>query len=243
MQAQQGLTIIEILLVLVIASTLILMGLRQYQSYRFDADVAQLKYNVDTLFQSMLSYFRANCSGEGTLSPFKKPPVDMTSPYPIDIQNNLITPGFLDAKALLFNSLAEEKVPGDAVSAYNVQFRPQRVVRKSICPPGETTCAPSGYALLWNPEIRVYLNDPDKVDLISKILNAPCVDADWNEVPCSASSKTILFTHQVSFSNAKQTASSYWIMNPILDEFRDANTTYNTVLPGLGEDQYYYCGG
>ena len=61
-----GITIFEVLLVLVIASLFIVMGLKQYQSYKFDANINQLEYNIDQLFGAMAGYYRANCDGSIT---------------------------------------------------------------------------------------------------------------------------------------------------------------------------------
>lgn len=57
-----GITLIEVMLVMVIASTLILMGIRMYTQYQRDAEIIEMKYNIDALFQAMSKYYYANCN-------------------------------------------------------------------------------------------------------------------------------------------------------------------------------------
>ena len=69
LQRHQGVTLIEVMLVLVIGAVILLLSLDQYFVFRRDADVQQLKYNVDTLFQALSEYVQANCANTNPNNP------------------------------------------------------------------------------------------------------------------------------------------------------------------------------
>src|SRR5262245_26726988 len=107
MKRYAGVTLLEVLLVLAITGMAFVMGLRLYYSFKTDADIMQVKSNVDAIFLAMAKYYRANCYGTtrvnaavipmivtitpGTLNPASSP----TNPMPINIQTDLINAGYL----------------------------------------------------------------------------------------------------------------------------------------------------
>ena len=58
---QTGVSLLELLLVLAIASSIALLGIRMYQRYQVDQDAERLLYTVNTLFLGMSRYYQANC--------------------------------------------------------------------------------------------------------------------------------------------------------------------------------------
>src|SRR5678815_4964824 len=92
-----GMTLVEIMLVITIASAIVYMSINQYLSYRYNADVTQVQANVNMLFQSMSSFYKANCSGTGgELSPQKLDPITNYPHVLLNITTNLRNEGFLD---------------------------------------------------------------------------------------------------------------------------------------------------
>ena len=83
LKLQKGLTLLEALLTLAIASMLLVLSLRMYESYALDSYISELQYNVDSLFQAMSLYYKVNCAGTyntngemtvwGTLNPVNPP--------------------------------------------------------------------------------------------------------------------------------------------------------------------------
>lgn len=98
---QQGFTILETLLVSVIAGLLMIVGLRQYQSYQLNMEMERIKQNVDIVFQAMSAYYRANCFGSFN-------PVTQTYTY------GLLNPGGQPAAANSFSINVDTALRGTA---------------------------------------------------------------------------------------------------------------------------------
>jgi type II secretory pathway pseudopilin PulG len=60
-QKISGITLLESLLAIAIAVSLLLLGIRQYEQYRIEASFIEVKKNVDVLFQALGQYYQANC--------------------------------------------------------------------------------------------------------------------------------------------------------------------------------------
>src|ERR1700738_304841 len=97
-----GVTLLEVMLVLAIGSSIILMGFRLFQGYSIEQEFRQVRYDVDLLFQAMGEYHQANCQ-KGTLSPLATPPVNLTKPFSVDIENVLINGQYLAASWPAYN--------------------------------------------------------------------------------------------------------------------------------------------
>lgn len=105
---QRGMTLLETLLVLLVAGSILIFSIRQYQNYRLDADIQLVKYNVDTIFEAMAGYHKVNCYGRtdpafsnqvphgqivpGALNPDN--PLAANPPVSIDIEADLAKNGF-----------------------------------------------------------------------------------------------------------------------------------------------------
>jgi hypothetical protein len=61
-RSQVGLTLLEIMLVLVVATSVVLASLKQIQVYMLDNDIAAIKANVDNLFSASGLFYRTYCS-------------------------------------------------------------------------------------------------------------------------------------------------------------------------------------
>lgn len=249
MKQHTGFTIIEILLVLALATMLLVMGIRQYFSYRLDADVALINYNVDTLFSAMSSYFQANCGGTtGTLSPLHTPVA--ASPFLLDIQTDLIAGGYLRPRDIVPVSLVVGTPGvGTVLNGYHVRFVRYDVDRPaSPDQSGNVVTQPVGRIILWVPEIMVELRNSARAQPIRMMTRATdCITADWSERgACGGAHPALFFSHQVSYANHADASSNYWTMMPGLGQLRDQEGTYDAgtvVSTGTQNNQFYYCGG
>src|SRR3990167_6219050 len=123
----QGVTLIEVMLVIAIATSLTLMVMKQYQMMKRDSDVQQVNYNVDQIMDAAARYYQANCrvqvdatTGQvvgtaGTLDPAHAPPP--SNPFIITVAA-LRAAGYLTA-VLPPNPIVNE---AGANNGYMVQF-------------------------------------------------------------------------------------------------------------------------
>ena len=109
-QRYLGVTLLETLLVLAIGASILVFSIKQYQYYRLDADIQEVKYNVDTIFEALAGYHKVNCYGDidpaqanqvpygqivpGALNPDNPKITNLTKSIPIDINLDLVQNGF-----------------------------------------------------------------------------------------------------------------------------------------------------
>jgi len=258
---ERGFTIIEILLVTVIGGMIILMGIRQYYSYRFDADVTVIKYNVDALFAAMSSYFQANCSGSGTLSPTNitpfPPPNGLAGARNLNINTDLV-PVYLSAANIMHSPIVKEGAvapPPTQLAAYQVSFWPYivqgiKMIQSGYAPSGPPPQFNYGttYAIVWVPHIMVILQKPAQNSALQGMTNAKeCVSLAWAPVANCTNAPALHFTHQVSFASHLNTGSSYWLTTPNLGVLKKLQAYGPTTLYVTGDpndpNQYDVCGG
>jgi len=281
----RGITVFEVLLVLVIGASLLLITIRQFQSYRVDADVQQLKYNVDTIFQAMARYYKVNCYGRvdpdnagtaynppgqiepGTLNPNHP---DVTNPFPVNIQTDLIDKRFLISNlptGLPLNPLVDysDGNLGGYVAQFNESILDRYVCETtngnvSVNTPYDTNCTSKkqmGTIVIWRAQVAVKLNDPDTTDQYLRLLNGDCLsdyDAGTQTVaPCQGfpgSGSYVVWERLPSFASP-DLQTDYWLQNPTVQQFTQMYQTYPMVylitppnegnIPG-GQPQYIYCG-
>jgi type II secretory pathway pseudopilin PulG len=159
---QQGVTLLEALLTLAIGASLLVMGLRVYQSFKRSSDMQQISYNTDAIGKAAAHYYYANCKN-GTLDQTKTPVP--TSPYALNITNDLVKKGYL-SQALVSNPY---------VSGYTVQFT--RVLKpKMLCT--ATNCTQTkqvGTNVIWSIQVSAQLTDPKNSAIYQQMTGATCI--------------------------------------------------------------------
>lgn len=246
MKNEQGLSIFEILLVIALAGLMLVVGIRQYQSYRLDADVVLIKYNTDALFSAMSSYFQANCGGTGSLSPYHTPPLDLTKPVLINITTDLVNGHYLNAAEIAPVSLVLGNAANAVLSGYQVRFvpAPTRVDKPAQASSDYPSAQSVGQVVIWTPEIMVQMQDPNRTEALQLLTQAnDCVDTNWQQLTCKGA-PALRFSHQISFSNHSG-SSDYWIMNPANNPLREQQEHPNPMAvlsTGSAAGQFYTCG-
>ena len=170
---QLGITLMEALLVLAIAAAIMVLSMRQYQTYRIDADMNQLTYNVKVLAQAAARYYYANCD-KGTLDPRNLPAG--TTVYPLNITNDLITPQYLP-QMVAQNPLVDSSGPGNG---YSVQFNATTSNRTVCTQTSGGNCVastPVGTIVQWTIQVSVLLKNPSIINMAQGKLNAECTSS------------------------------------------------------------------
>lgn len=245
-----GVGLLEAILVLAIGAAIIILSMRQYFSWRIDAQAVQVKENVDAIFQAMGNYYRKNCYGTvdanqvvtpttaGTLNPISSA---FTSPKIIDIQKDLIDSGFLTTK-LIPNPLVSATA---GTNGYLAQFNEMRATRKEC-----DTCPSLGTIITWTAQVAVKLQDPTAANVYYNILSGDCLStANGNAVtPCPKTTATtgdyVVWERLPTTSNINA-PSTYWGTNPTVAQFKQMYTTeskYKLVEDINTNKQYYLCG-
>jgi prepilin-type N-terminal cleavage/methylation domain-containing protein len=254
MKKQFGFTLIETLLVLAIAGMIIVLGLRQYQIYRSDADVQFVNYDIDHLFQAMTNYYYANCAGDmdtnatppipdprsGNLFLWAMKNLSATPPPPfaINITNDLTNQGFLTTPLSVNNPLVE---------SYLVQFNENTPQTKSV------NGTPVGTIITWNIQVAALVREPSRINALKLLLNADCVsDVDKNNpnlvTACEshpAPGSYLVFERPPKVASPN-IPSGLETMSPVLQQFKQMYNTYGTSQlmssSHSPEYQYYNCG-
>jgi type II secretory pathway pseudopilin PulG len=197
-----GYTLIEVVLVLVIASSIALLGMRFYTSLRADADVRQIQYNVKSLFQSMRLYYQLNCYGttklDGTLQPGTLNPLAVgftTLPHTIKVVADL-KPGNIYSGVYPFplNAIIDT---AEGESGYFLQFNyfetPRKVCTEVVTPstnnqpisPYDTNCktkVTTSTIIFWKSIIAVQLKAGVDAKAYLSLLNGDCISSFKNDV-------------------------------------------------------------
>ncbi|HSW93090.1 MAG TPA: type II secretion system protein [Gammaproteobacteria bacterium] len=100
-----GITLLEIMLVLVIAVSLLLLSVRVYKQFQFQANEKKIAASVNQVFQALSSYYFANCrmaldadsnpQSTGKLDPLVRDASGITRTFVLSLETALVTPGFL----------------------------------------------------------------------------------------------------------------------------------------------------
>lgn len=262
----EGVTLVEALLVVAIASGIIYLSVQQYQSYKHDGDIIQVNANVNTIFQAMTSYYRANCYGQtnasqqmvaGSLNPLYTPPPSTS--VPIDITALLKTPGYLTT-AMPFNPLVDSTGPG--ANGYVAQFNKATTTRYE-CLTGINATGPSdpkctkktavGTIVVWKAQVAILLKDTAQANQYVKLLDGDCLSdyAGGIVTPCSSSGNTgkyVVWERLPSSNSNTSSVSDYWETIPTVHQFTQMYTTDPILLltpdpngPATS-NQYYLCG-
>jgi type II secretory pathway pseudopilin PulG len=185
MKKSQGITLLEIMLVLAVASSLFLIGLRVYQQFKQQRISAEIKANADTLMQGMARYYQAYCRSGGKLN-------STAASVAINITDDLINKGFIDATW---------QMPSPIVASYVTQFNSFFATRYVSAnanwpnPPDALTAKPimrSSSVLIWKIQVAAKINDRKNIDTYRSLTGATCISSLAGEIvnPCTTSSKT-----------------------------------------------------
>ncbi len=194
---QIGVTILEVMLVLAIASSFIIITIRMYEQYRLQVSQAQLLGNVDQLFQAMTHYYQANCrrqldiSGNIVSAGALDPLVAGSGPVVLSINSHLLSTGFLNSwqpdNVLVDNTPAEKgyyvqfnQAPTGTMNVYactgsgdppSCTSNPQTTALNGIGTPTPGTSA----VTVWRMQVAVKLRDPTKQTQYMLQMGASCV--------------------------------------------------------------------
>ncbi len=260
-----GVTLLEIMLVLVIASGIMVLALKQYNGMRAYGNANQVKANVDILFQAAAFYYHGNCQRQinpttglqanaaGTLDPdYVDPtttlPAPPSNPYPVPI-TTLQTAGYL-TELLPPNPM----VNNASANAYIIQFNQETPVqdRTMITPTGPVLL---GKIINWRIQISVELVNPLTASVYKNLLNADCLSRRVGNIvtPCASVGAVpvggiiyAVWERQPSFA-VPTSQSDLWQTNMVNKEFNQLYTTkpvsYLGSLPASSySQQNYLCG-
>jgi len=217
-----GMTLVETILALVIATSIIMMGFRLYLTYQSDAAAQQVRYNAEEIIRSAAMYYYANCQKSdanttATLDPDNSP----ANPYTNLKVSDLISSGYL-MKAPPLSPLVNST---DAnTKGYLIQFNMFTNPRKNCTTPGDpTTCDQIGVNVNYNIQVSVLLKNESLGKRYLNMTGATCLTT------ANGTNKVVSCTQAATFeANCKlmrdPTSPSY---NPTL-----ANTNNCPVLGG-----------
>ncbi len=247
--AQTGVNLLETMLVLVIAGTILVFGLRQYQLYRVEQSFEQVKYNVDQLFLAAAHFYQANCSAEKVLDPNFTPPP--SNPYPLDISKDLQTPGFLLNWQPL-NELIDDTAAGQG---YVVQLNSSTATRNiyacwnfdtPTCTLPQSIQSNQKTIILWRIQIAVKLKNAANIRTYQSPLLADCVSDTATACKQDAANPTYLIWQRLPSFASPKTRTSLWVTMPVLKVFNLQYThdqMYEFQNETYAESQNYLCGG
>jgi len=257
---QKGFTLLELTLVLTLASAIMVMGLRLYQSYQRDQDFEKLKYNVNVLLVGMSRYYYYACSNVGTTSP--SPPLP-----PVTVA--VLQKGYLMSPWQPNNNLVDNS---DPAMAYVVAFNPtQSLFRYAYAcwnftgKGTDTTCQEPqainrSYVYTWQVQVSVKLANPANAAAFRDRLGADCISNARGTMvdACSARSPTsgsYLVWQRMPSWVTFNTGSTYWMSTPILNAFKNqydhdpmydlSNPSDPATYPSIvnKNSKNYFCGG
>lgn len=253
-QQDSGITLVEVLLVLVVGVTILVSAFKLYDRLRVDSRILELKSNVDTLFLAAANYYQVNCAKGGTLDPT----IATGTVKTIDITTDLITPAFLPASFPPSNALVDPAA-GPGLKGYVVQFNKYLKPRyQQTCsdPPTCSTLEDTqvGTVVIWQIQIAVKMKNTAAAQLAAykTYLNADCLATATGtpgSTPLCSTSPTgnyLIFQRlpsAVMFNANAQ--SSFWSINPMAKQFGQMYTS-NPITDLTGQDhsteyQYFYC--
>lgn len=256
----QGMTLLEIMLVLAIATSIILMGVKAYQSYNTEKDYFILKANVDLLFQAMKGYYQVECNLYNSMNSSLRADGVLTSiPASNYVTFDVSTVGNYVATNWPRN-VSVVKTSG--TGSYKAQFNYIPGGSKNACvvdkTDGQTKCSSiaGSNIMVWQSQIAVEMKDPTKTTYYVSMVGADCAVNDISTpVQCAtqgvalgASARYMVWQRLPSFSS-EEVRSSFWLSNPVLKQFNLQYThdpmyeMYNSNATPTNVYKYYYCGG
>src|SRR3990167_2055485 len=227
---QAGVTLLEVLFVLAIGASLLMIGLRQYFTFKLDADVAQVKANVDKIFQAMAFYYYANCTGEylyrtsSTCAARLDPRCTgyISNNIPINIQSDLATNGYLDKWPLPISPI----LGTGGSNGYIAQFNWSQTTRTVSKGTGSGTYN-VGTIITWQAQVAVNIKNSAQAELYKNLLGGDCTSSLSGNLiaPCSSNSSG----PYVVWARLPSTITSNtpgWSAMPLIKQFNQMYTTW-----------------
>ncbi len=129
-QNQHGITLLEMILVLAIAASLMTLGVRVYNQFQFQANEQKIMGNVNQLFLALEGFYFANCrqaldvnsnpQSPGRLDPAVIDGSGIKENIILDVNTDIITPQFIPAANWQPNNPLLDNTPSN--QGYNIQF-------------------------------------------------------------------------------------------------------------------------
>jgi len=262
---QNGVTLLEALLVIVISLSIVLLGVRQYQAYKIQQEYAVLKFNADMLLQAMKQYYQANCGKNGTLY---RNSSDELDPAAFDVDD---VDKYISYSWPKINTVQAE---GDTSTVYTAYFLPTLASRYQYAcfyfPNGTDTldCTDEKLIidnedkkniLLWKSQVAIEVRDPDNATYYTHMVGADCatnanpsepIDCETDGVKMGESATYFIWQKLPSFSSGTM-SSPLWQTNYRTKEFNFQYThdpMYEMYRNAYASDpnyeyEYYLCGG
>ena len=267
MKTHQGVTIFEMLLVLLIAAVIMVISIQQYLVYERQNQIDRVNANVDILFRAMQNFYQANCSanynyagevtqGSGALDPSV---VGASQNYPINIATQLIGV----APAVGFISQPIIQVPLVDASAGYLGYVAQFNLATSFTRTADDNTTPPvprviGTVYVLKAQIAVKIADAANIATYQKDLGADCIsDAAGSGIvtPCesspSANGTYLVWSRLPSWASPSSIPPT-WPSAPLLRQFKEQythDTFYEMNNNGQVESpngpvaSNYLCGG
>lgn len=265
---QEGVTLIEVLLGLVIGASLILLGLQTYQQFNDQGNINKAQYNINVLFQGLRGFYLSNCINNrnyttgnvmsmsliGALDPSYLP-ADVAQPsYPIPI-TTLLADAYVGNWNAGFSPIITNYVV--QLNLYNNTTYPGYARNVQFCYSGtcssETTVATDNI-YLWTAQVAVQVGNVAKIQLYKSLLGADCISSLAGSIvtPCSQSPTAndyLVFERLPSFATTDSN-SPLWMSIPMLKLFKAQYTNDEDYAVTTRDNSYfqgsyqnYLCGG
>lgn len=257
---QDGVTLLEILLVLLIGAVIITMSIQRFQKYRINQEVEQVKINVDLLFQGMGYLYQADCRNKNIFNRNNNPNV-------IDLQNHH---QFFSQWPLPPTSIIDNSTNTGYLAQFNLVLPGlTRNIRECYSLNTPSCSAPEEIPLkhsiqIWRIQIAVKLMDATKAKQYQAALGADCISSirsNLSVYSCEDTHRPVIGDYLVwervpSFAS-QRTSSGLLPMMFVLKQFNqqyynDDNYAFNVDDPiynngdhGTHGTDYenYLCGG
>lgn len=267
---QRGITLLETMLVSVIASAILIFSYQQYESYKLDSDINQVKYNVDQLFQAASYYYQANCRNQVNSTTG----VPMAGSGTLDPLNNPVSPTMITPVQLYQAGYLKEMLPWvprlvyddgtNTMKGYIVQFNlltPQQARTINLSGGGTANL---GNVYVWRIQVAVYVkpnmvtmgkftvSTEDQAQKYMSMMGGQCVSTSngTSVIPCSSSNTMtgdyVVFERLPSMATPSSNSGLY-PTNAAIKQFNQQYTTYPILYMTGGSvsassPQNYLCG-
>lgn len=253
LKRESGVTLLEGLLVIAIMSSIILLGINQFQQYKNQSNALNVRYLVDKLFVAAAHYYQAYCSDRG--SGFS----------PAIYMNSGIVPVEINVGNLVGTFLTDGPQPNPLIDS-NVGYRgyylvyfpavgANRTMYACYNPnsPASKTVAPCAAPIMsratvwtWRIQVSIKMASPGEAASYQGLLGADC--ASDNYLSCSSGTGTknyLIWSRPPSYASPNMN-SLLWLSTPRVNQF-NAQYTHDVqselMFTGSAARLFYVCGG